>query len=82
MRKLLAAALSALALLAAPAAAPAESVVVTADRMVDVLTGRTVEEPVVVITDGRIAGDPLADVRELEHVDVVIKGGTIVGDRR
>ena len=28
--------------------------VVTADRMVDVLTGRVIEEPVVVITDGRI----------------------------
>lgn len=43
--------------LLASAAAPAtaETVVVTADRMVDVLSGRTVEEPVVVITDGRIA---------------------------
>jgi imidazolonepropionase-like amidohydrolase len=38
----------------APAAAAAESVVVTAGRMVDVLTGRMVEEPVVVITGGRI----------------------------
>ena len=43
-----------LALALAPAAAQAESVVVTADRMVDVLAGRVVEEPVVVITDGRI----------------------------
>ncbi len=41
------------AAVAAPAAA--ETVVVTADRMVDVLTGRIVERPVVVITDGRIA---------------------------
>jgi imidazolonepropionase-like amidohydrolase len=39
----------------AAAPASAESVVVTADRMVDVLTGRVVEEPVVVITNGRIA---------------------------
>jgi len=39
--------------LAAPAAA-AETMVVTADRMVDVLAGRVVDEPVVVITDGRI----------------------------
>ena len=31
------------------------SVVVTADRMIDVLAGRVIEEPVVVITDGRIA---------------------------
>ena len=37
-----------------PAAANAETVVVTADRMIDVLSGRVVEEPVVVITDGRI----------------------------
>jgi imidazolonepropionase-like amidohydrolase len=43
-----------LALLAA-APASAETVVVTADRMVDVLAGRVVEQPVVVITDGRIA---------------------------
>jgi imidazolonepropionase-like amidohydrolase len=35
-------------------AAQAESVVVTAARMIDVLTGRVIEEPVVVITDGRI----------------------------
>jgi imidazolonepropionase-like amidohydrolase len=43
-------------LAAAPAtAAPSESVVVTADRMVDVLGGRVIEEPVIVITDGRIA---------------------------
>ncbi|MEA3052868.1 MAG: hypothetical protein QOG72_1771, partial [Sphingomonadales bacterium] len=45
-------------LLASAVAAPAwaaESVVVTADRMVDVLTGRIVQEPVIVITDGRIA---------------------------
>ena len=37
-----------------PAPASADSVVVTADRMVDVLTGRVVEEPVIVATDGRI----------------------------
>src|SRR4051794_11603883 len=38
-------------------AAPAysETVVVTASRMVDVLAGRVVDDPVVVITDGRIA---------------------------
>lgn len=38
---------------ASPAAA--ETVVVNADRMVDVLAGRTVDRPIVVITDGRIA---------------------------
>ena len=45
--------LAALLAAAAPAAA-ADTLVVTADRMVDVLAGRVVEEPVVVITDGRI----------------------------
>jgi imidazolonepropionase-like amidohydrolase len=35
--------------------ASAETVVVTADRMIDVLTGRVLPEPVVVITEGRIA---------------------------
>lgn len=35
-------------------AAHAETVVVTADRMVDVVAGKTVANPVVVITDGRI----------------------------
>ncbi|MEA1014355.1 amidohydrolase family protein [Sphingosinicella sp. LY1275] len=46
-----------LTMLLASAAAPAtaETVVVTADRMVDVIGGRVVDEPVIVITDGRIA---------------------------
>jgi imidazolonepropionase-like amidohydrolase len=35
--------------------ARAETVVVTADRMIDVLAGKIVEQPVIVITDGRIA---------------------------
>jgi imidazolonepropionase-like amidohydrolase len=29
-----------------------------------------------------VGGDPLADVRQLENVDVVIKGGAVVSDRR
>lgn len=37
-----------------PTPALADSVVITADRMLDVLSGRMVEEPVVVVTDGRI----------------------------
>ncbi len=45
--------LGAVALFAA-SAAQADTVVVTADRMVDVVAGRTVDKPVVVITDGRI----------------------------
>jgi imidazolonepropionase-like amidohydrolase len=39
---------------AQPAPAAPQSVVVTADRMIDVLAGRVIEEPVVVITGGRI----------------------------
>ncbi len=35
--------------------ARADTVVVTADRMIDVLTGRSVDRPQIVITDGRIA---------------------------
>ena len=52
MRKLIAAAIAACL---SAATGQAETVIVTADRMVDVLAGRVVEEPVVVITDGRIA---------------------------
>jgi imidazolonepropionase-like amidohydrolase len=51
MRKALLAAF----LLATAPSASAETLVVTADRMVDVIAGRVIEEPVVVITDGRIA---------------------------
>ncbi|HEY5722711.1 MAG TPA: amidohydrolase family protein [Allosphingosinicella sp.] len=50
MRQILMAAL----LAAAPASAHAASTVITADRMIDVLNGRVVEEPVIVVTDGRI----------------------------
>ena len=50
MRKFLAAAVAAFL----STSAQAESVVVTADRMVDVLAGRVIDEPVIVITDGRI----------------------------
>ena len=46
---------AALLLLFMPLAAGAETVVVTADRMLDVRTGRYVLEPVIVVTDGRIA---------------------------
>ena len=51
-----------LAALALAAPASAEKVVVTADRMVDVLTGRMVENPAVFIgDDGRIRPSPSAD---------------------
>ncbi len=39
---------------AAPTAALADTVVVSADHMVDVLTGRVVDHPQITITDGRI----------------------------
>jgi len=41
------------ALVAAPAAA--ETVLITADRMLDVLTGRMVEKPAILVEDGRIS---------------------------
>jgi imidazolonepropionase-like amidohydrolase len=40
---------------AVPTMAAAETVVVTAERMIDVAAGRVVEAPIVVFTDGRIA---------------------------
>lgn len=42
-------------LLAGAAPAGAETVVVTADRMIDVLDGRVVEQPVITIVNGRIS---------------------------
>jgi len=47
--------LLATALLAAAAPLSAETVAISADRMVDVLTGRMVERPIVLVTDGRIS---------------------------
>lgn len=38
----------------APAAPPADSVVITADRMIDVVTGKVIERPVIVAAKGRI----------------------------
>ncbi|WP_448658518.1 amidohydrolase family protein [Sphingomonas sp. CJ99] len=78
MKSMFAGAVSALALFAAPAMA--EDVVVTADRMVDVLTGKMVESPAVFITDGRITG--IADARivrwssDVRHID--LSGQTIL----
>jgi imidazolonepropionase-like amidohydrolase len=43
-------------LLASAGSANADTVVVTAARMVDVVAGRVVEHPVVTVTDGRITG--------------------------
>ncbi|QCB39499.1 amidohydrolase family protein [Sphingobium sp. PAMC28499] len=67
-----------LPLAAAPALA--EQVVVTADHMVDVLAGKTVDHPAIFITDGRITG--IADARtvrwgsDVRHID--LSGKTIL----
>ncbi|MEG3085938.1 Xaa-Pro dipeptidase [Sphingomonas sp. PB4P5] len=61
-----------LALVATPASA--ETVIVTADRMVDVLAGKVIEHPAVTIVDGRITG--IADARtikfggDVRHIDL------------
>ena len=77
---LLAAALAALCL--APPA-PAGTIVVTGARMVDVLAGREVEQPQIVITDDRISavgrqGDPVpADARRIDLGNRTILPGLI-----
>jgi imidazolonepropionase-like amidohydrolase len=54
--------------------AAAETVIVTADRMVDVLAGKVIEHPAVTIVDGRITG--IADARtirfggDVRHIDL------------
>jgi imidazolonepropionase-like amidohydrolase len=60
-------------LLLGAAVAQADTVVVTADRMVDVIAGRVVEHPQITITDGRISavasqGAPIAPAAR--HVDL------------
>lgn len=67
------------ALLAASSAA-AETVVVTADKMVDVVKGTVVEHPAIFITDGRITS--IADARtvrwgsDVRHID--LSGKTVL----
>ncbi|QLC23231.1 amidohydrolase family protein [Parasphingopyxis sp. CP4] len=72
---------AALSLFLAPLAAQAETLVVTADRMIDVLEGETIDNPVVVVTDGRItavsSGALPADLAEdAERLD--LPGMTLV----
>jgi imidazolonepropionase-like amidohydrolase len=61
----------------------ADTTVVTAARMIDVLAGRRIERPQIVITDGRIArvghqGDPVpADARRLDLGDRTLLPGLI-----
>ncbi|HXZ58699.1 MAG TPA: amidohydrolase family protein [Steroidobacteraceae bacterium] len=74
---------AALAALGLAPALPAETTVVTAARMVDVLAGREVDRPQILITDGRIAavgrrGDPApADARKLDLGDRTLLPGLI-----
>ncbi len=68
------------ALLAAATPAAAETVVVTADRMIDVVKGTVVEHPAIFITDGRITS--IADARvvrwgsDVRHIN--LSGKTIL----
>jgi imidazolonepropionase-like amidohydrolase len=73
--KLLPAAFLALAclMLSGTSTVRADTVIVTADRMIDVLTGRTVEHPQITITDGRITalgGAPPAASAAVRRVDL------------
>ncbi len=77
---------AAIALLLASVAAPvaAETVAVTADHMVDVATGKTIDRPVVLITDGRISAVGVqgslavpADARRIDLAGQTILPGLI-----
>ena len=69
--------------LGAAVLAQADTVVVTADRMVDVVAGRVVEHPQILVTDGRIAsvgaaGAPVpADARRVSLPGVTLLPGLI-----
>lgn len=71
---------AALALMALSTSAGAETVVVTADHMVDVVSGKTVDNPAIFINDGRITN--IADARiirwggDVRHIDM--SGKTLV----
>jgi imidazolonepropionase-like amidohydrolase len=70
-------------ILSGTSAVRADTVIVTADRMVDVLTGRTVDHPQITITDGRITalgGTPppaSAAVRRVDLPGVTLLPGLI-----
>ena len=81
MRRLAAlASLAVSALLAAPA--DAETVTIIADKMVDVLAGRVVDNPVIVVKDGRIASvqsvQPGAFRANEKEKVILLKGRTIL----
>ncbi len=66
--------------LAAATPAAAQTVVVTADKMIDVVSGKVVEHPAIFITDGRITS--IADARtvrwgsDVRHID--LSGKTVL----
>jgi imidazolonepropionase-like amidohydrolase len=65
------------ALVSAPVAAA--QVLITADRMVDVLTGRTVEQPAILVEDGRIVKiGTQATLTLLDGKRIDLKGLTLV----
>ena len=72
-----------LMLLLGAAAAHADTVVVTADRLLDVTTGRMVEHPQITITDGRIsaigsqAASTPADARHIDLPGLTLLPGLI-----
>jgi imidazolonepropionase-like amidohydrolase len=69
--------------LAASAAAHADTVVVTADRMLDVVTGKMVDHPQITITDGRISAvdsqgaSVPADVKHIDLPGITLLPGLI-----
>lgn len=80
IKNIVAGLLASVAIAGAASPASAETVVVTADHMVDVLSGKTVDYPAVFITDGRITS--VADARtvkwgkDVKHID--LSGQTIL----
>ncbi len=80
IRKAFAAMLASVAVCGAAAPVYAETVVVTADHMVDVVSGKTVDYPAIFINDGRITS--VADARtvkwgsDVKHID--LSGQTIL----
>jgi imidazolonepropionase-like amidohydrolase len=70
-------------ILSGTSAVRADTVIVTADRMVDVLTGHTIDHPQITITDGRITAlggtppPPSAAVRRVDLPGITLLPGLI-----
>jgi imidazolonepropionase-like amidohydrolase len=79
MGRLLAAVAASLAVMCAAGAAAAKTVVLTADRMVDVKTGKVIERPAVVIVDERITAVGVqGEVAEPAGAERVAVKGTLL----